>query len=281
MPGNNRRLSGSTLANDLGNVFVETAVQIARKFLFLDTRQKALFHFILVFLVSGYAYYSPPNSEQYYIAAKNNIFNVYGTKVGWFWTLITVGPFIWLTSFLQCQNSHIKAAQHMIRLVVATAIWHFITSSFIHIERSTRRCQGAKSDDQSKCIVAGGKWIPGVDISGHCFLLIYNILIICEESLAYKNWPRNPKNSSTYVATPSEAQNYRKLTLSVQGLFIILFFFHLFWDFQLIVTCLYYHTFNHKVLGGAAAVIAWFLTYKMFFPIFPGMPNFNSHSKSS
>uniref|UniRef100_A0AC34QH41 FIT family protein n=1 Tax=Panagrolaimus sp. JU765 TaxID=591449 RepID=A0AC34QH41_9BILA len=315
-----RRDSGSTLVNDVHHVLMETGTQLARKLLFISTDKKAIFYFLFVFLVSLFAAYSPLSddwyfakknnifnqygtkvgwfwtlitvgpfmwltSDDWYFAKKNNIFNQYGTKVGWFWTLITVGPFMWLTSYLH-HNSNLKAAQHLVRLVVATGIWYFVTHTFVHIEKTTGRCIGSPHSLRHQCHDSGGKWAPGIDISGHCFLLIYNILILSEESISFKNWPRTARKSISFknwprtarstasrLATVNDVENFKRVTMSVQGLFILLFFFHLFWDFQLLTTCLYYHTLNHKVLGAATAIIAWFLTYRIAFPnFFPGMP---------
>lgn len=45
----------------------------------------------------------------------------------------------------------------------------------------TGHCHGSKLSPRSTCSIDGGKWVPGFDISGHCFILIYSILIMCEE----------------------------------------------------------------------------------------------------
>lgn len=52
---------------------------------------------------------------------------------------------------------------------------------FVAVEHMSAYCYGAKTSYRSDCASCGGKWVPGFDISGHCFLLIYSILIICEE----------------------------------------------------------------------------------------------------
>lgn len=66
MRKNSKTPSGPTLANDLSNVVVETAVQVARKLLFINAGKKALAHFVLVFVVSLYAHYFPPNDDFYF-----------------------------------------------------------------------------------------------------------------------------------------------------------------------------------------------------------------------
>ena len=58
-------------------------------------------------------------------------------------------------------------------------------SRIISLEKFTSKCHGAKGTGWKDCHEAGGKWIPAVDISGHCFLLIFNILVLCEEVSLY------------------------------------------------------------------------------------------------
>lgn len=53
-------------------------------------------------------------------------------------------------------------------------------------EQHTAQCYGAEHAQRHTCDLEGGKWVPGFDISGHTFLLIYCILIICEE--VFFNW---------------------------------------------------------------------------------------------
>ena len=63
---------------------------------------------------------------------------------------------------------------------------YVLFSRFIHVEKITGRCvhhkkEGANPFNRDECSVAGGKWAPGTDISGHAYLLIYCALIISEE----------------------------------------------------------------------------------------------------
>jgi hypothetical protein len=264
-----RKLSGPTTLPD---VFFKTLLQAARKYLFLPVDQKALFYLVSVTLVSLFATYYPPE-EGYYLASKNNFFNRYGTKVGWFWTTITVGPFIWLTSYLHHKN-HSEALKHLTRLVIATGFWYFVTHSFIHVENLTGRCvhESGLFGNRHECSLAGGKWKPGVDISGHAFLLIYMALVISEEAKSFMNWPNTPKRK-LQIASVQECNEYKLYTNSVQGLFILLFFFHLLWDFQLFITCLFYHDASHKLIGAGTAIACWAISYRFWYPMaFPGEP---------
>jgi hypothetical protein len=265
-----RKLSGPTTAKDL---IFGTSLQAARKYLFLPVEKKALFYLVIVTLLSIFASYYPP-SEGYYLASKGNVFNRYGTKVGWFWTLITVGPFIWLSSYLH-HKSHSEALRHLTRLLIATGLWYFVTHTYMHVEKITGKCvhhEGGKPSDRDQCSLAGGKWAPGIDISGHAFMLIYMCLIISEEAKSFLNWPNTPKRNIR-IASVQECNEFKMYTNSVQGLFLILFFFHIFWDFQLLITCLFYHDASHKLIGAGTAIACWAITYKFWYPLcFPSLP---------
>uniref|UniRef100_A0A914EFW9 Uncharacterized protein n=1 Tax=Acrobeloides nanus TaxID=290746 RepID=A0A914EFW9_9BILA len=116
--------------------------------------------------------------------------------------------------------------------------------SFVHYERITGQCHGFEALSRHHCSDKGGKWIPGFDISGHCFLLIYSVLIVCEEAIAFKNWPTSPKNTPKHITTPKEYEDFQVASRLVQYLFIAKTVFHFLWDVQLVITSLYYHTLS-------------------------------------
>uniref|UniRef100_A0A914R4Y2 Uncharacterized protein n=1 Tax=Parascaris equorum TaxID=6256 RepID=A0A914R4Y2_PAREQ len=45
-------------------------------------------------------------------------------------------------------------------------------------------------------------------------------------------------------------------------------------DFELLVSVLYYHHLTQKVLGALVAVLCWFITYRVWYPVthLPPMP---------
>jgi hypothetical protein len=265
-----RKLSGTTTITD---VFFNTALPAAKKYLFLPVDQKALFYLVSVTLLSIFASYYPP-SEGYYLASKGNALNRYGTKIGWFWTIITVGPYIWLTSYLHHKN-HPEAMKHLSRLLIATGMWYFVTATFIHVEKITSRCvdhQTGSPSNLDECSLAGGKWAPGIDISGHAFMLIYMCLVISEEAKSFMYWPNTPKRNLR-IASVQECNEFKMYTNCVQALFLILFFFHIFWDFQLLITCLFYHNASHKLIASGTAIACWAISYRFWYPMaFPGEP---------
>ncbi|KAK0424495.1 hypothetical protein QR680_008695 [Steinernema hermaphroditum] len=227
---NRRILAGPTTTSD---IISGVTIQLGRRYLFLDAQKKAYI----------------------YLAGKNNLLNVYGTKIGWFWTWALVGPFVYFATLFHTKNKN-SAAVHLTRLVVATFLWYFFTNSFVSIEQKSGSCTGAKGAfSKSECRLQGGRWNHGFDISGHCFLMIYSILIICEESIAFRRWPEyNGQGDARSI------EHYRKNTLIVRSFFVAIL------DFQLVMTTLYYHTFLDKVLGAICAALCWFATYRVLYP---------------
>ena len=123
------------------------------------------------------------------------------------------------------------------------------------------------------CHSLGGKWIPGFDISGHTFLLIYSALVAVEEALVYRNFPTTPRPSLKHPPTQEEREQFQKDARRIQWNFIFIFLMVLAWDTQLVITLLYYHAFWHKVLAVVIAVGAWFLSYRVWYPLaFPFSP---------
>ncbi|EJW82119.1 hypothetical protein WUBG_06970 [Wuchereria bancrofti] len=209
------------------------SIHVARKYLYLRTDRKAIFHLLAVFVLSLFAAYVPlPN--HYYFVKKNNILNSYFVKLGWFWTCVAVCPFIWYISTAIGQSMS-GIMKNLSRMVIATTIWYYCTHSFVVFEQMTGLCHGSKLSPRSSCAVDGGKWIPGFDISGHCFILIYSSLIICEEALAFRN-----------ITT---VHRTRKMPS----------------DFELLISVLYYHHIYHKMMGALIAVLCWYFTYHIWY----------------
>jgi len=269
-----RILTEPTGASD---VVFGVLVQLARKLLFIKPATKATFYLAFITGLSIISLYIEP-SENYFIQ-KHNFLNVYGTKLGWFWTLLVCTPFIGLTSYLH-HNSFKMTLLHLLRLVVATGFWYTCVNSFAVFEKLTGKCMGATAGHRNECFANGGKWIPGFDISGHTFILLYSILLMSEEAMSFRNWPISPKGSPKKEVNKVEHGDHQKRTRTVQWLFLGIFFVHIIWDFQLIVTSLYYHTVSHKLIGALFAVASWYSTYVLWYPrYFPSVP-IQRHTKS-
>ncbi|VBB31030.1 unnamed protein product [Acanthocheilonema viteae] len=126
------------------------SIQFARKYLYIRTDRKAIFHLLAVLVLSLFAAFVPlPN--HYYFVKKNNILNSYFVKLGWFWTCVVVCPFIWFVSTAIGQS--ISGASSIVPL-------------FVVFEQMTGHCHGSKLSSRTSCAIDGGKWVPGFDISG-------------------------------------------------------------------------------------------------------------------
>jgi len=156
---------------------------------------------------------------------------------------------------------------------VATGSWLFWTKMFVKVEEHTQLCHGSPGALRDTCHSLGGKWIPGFDISGHTFLLIYSSLVAVEEALVYRNFPTTPRPSLNHSPSQEEREQFRKDSRYIQWLFIGLSVMVAAWDIQLVITLLYYHAFWHKVLAVVIAVGAWYLSYKVWYVCaFPWSP---------
>jgi hypothetical protein len=89
---------------------------------------------------------------------------------------------------------------------------------------------GAVAGQRRECFDLGGKWIPGFDISGHIFILLYSILLISEEASSFRNWPTTPRAvADKRELNKIEHDSHKKKTRTVQWLFLGLFLVHLVW----------------------------------------------------
>ncbi|KAL3091661.1 hypothetical protein niasHT_024243 [Heterodera trifolii] len=259
------------------DVVLGVLTQLSRKYLFIDAKKKALFYLAMVIVLSLLSH--AINLPSGYLTQKHNVFNQFGTKLGWFWTLLLLTPFIWSTSLLH-HESKLKAGFDLFRLLVATALWYTFTNCFVKFELHTGKCHGSVESARVNCYENGGKWIPGFDISGHAFLLIYSILIICEESTSFQNWPSKPRATIHHVPSRKEFELFQRNTKIIQWLFVSLMLLHLLWDSQLLITSLYYHEFWQKLIGAIIGVFSWFVTYRFWFVVgFPFLP-IRRHIKS-
>lgn len=118
------------------------------------------------------------------------------------------------------------------------------------------------------------------DISGHSYLLTYCVLIMMEESKEILHFlclgrylHGAPKDSTEEVTWPKfeekEAKSLKPRFTILSPLVVIGFVcvvvLCLLWDFMLIVTTVYYHSFLEKVIGTILAVSMWYMLYRRLF----------------
>lgn len=99
------------------------------------------------------------------------------------------GTFVICTSYTySCGNVHVVKNQ-LTRLFIATSVWYGLTGLFLMVEEHSGICNVTKFLNKEECLQGGFKW-RGFDISGHCFLLVWNNLFMLEEGKAYLGWER-------------------------------------------------------------------------------------------
>ncbi|XP_073968779.1 acyl-coenzyme A diphosphatase Fitm [Rhodnius prolixus] len=260
---------------------------VCRKLVFINTFYRVIYYLSMIFLVSIVVDFIP--APKISAARKDNFFNQYFVKVGWGWTLLILLPFVSVTSFVYCCGKRSKILQHVMRLAIATGFWLIWTNAFNYIESIYGRCnvRDEKLQTKSVCLGRGFFW-QSVDISGHCFLLIYSTLVMIEEARVITNWEgitdyirdeefaRNSEENTGYRANPLKNLDndefkvlknaFPKMTPFVRSLFILLTLLIIIWECMLLGTVFYYHSMLEKFLAALTAVSTWYVTYYVWFP---------------
>ncbi|ETN73603.1 hypothetical protein NECAME_04289 [Necator americanus] len=244
------------------NVVFGVTIQIARRFLFIDPKKKALGCVIFVTILSMIGSFITLD-DSYYFVQKHSVFNQYGVKLGWMWTCFVVGPFIWFSSRAHHRNKD-KSVVDILRLAVATVIWYISVWQFHRIMEWTSRCDLSIRYSRSQCKEKGGVWIPGFDISGHCFLMIYSMLVMAEEANAFREWQQVVHRDDDSGLIMREKQERR--TKLAQYFVVAMLALNILWIKQLTISILYYHIMVDKIIGALVAVFWWYFTYHVLYP---------------
>ena len=200
---------------------------------------------------------------QSYLSNKRNVLNVYFVKFGWGWTLLVLIPFISFTSSLYTSLNPLAILKHLRRMAVATCGWYIWVNLFVYIEELTGFCEGEETLISKRSCYQEGFYWDGFDISGHCFLLTYSALVISEELQHKPHWPSDAVQTSPENINEFQHMNIaRLLTLEVFSLFAGLL--SILWEFMLVFTTIYFHTFSQKVLGAVIAIFTWYIIYRVW-----------------
>ena len=257
-------------AASVGHIMAMMVVHLARKVLYgIDISHKVGLYIIGTLLLSVVSDFGTRASH--YLTQNDNLMNLYFVKVSWGWTMITTGLFNLITSVTYgCGNIQVVKNQ-LLRLMVATSVWYGVTGTFMLIEDAFGICQTSRFQDKLACIRHGFKW-KGLDISGHCFLLVWNSLFMIEEAKAYLGWEkikdmlRNEEHlrlstdiNNDLEPTPLSKlslpeflvlkKNYKVYTPWVRLAFVIMAALTLIWDVMLVCTALYFHMDDREGLG--------------------------------
>ncbi|KYM92898.1 hypothetical protein ALC53_00436 [Atta colombica] len=273
--------------SSIGLILVTMLLHVCKKSLLFDTRLKVAIYCGTIFIVSLIAdFIAMPRT---YFSRSDNALNQYFVKWGWGWLLSIIVPWVVLTAHtLGCGRRPILL-RHLARIILATCAWLIWTKLFNYIETNYGRCLGTRDihvQSKAKCLQSGRFW-SGLDISGHTFILIYSSLILAEEGSSLVGWEgikdlimREEHTRSVPTETSTGPlrnlsdddlgflkKAHRALTPYLRGLFVAMTLQQLLWDIMLVSTMLYYHIMIEKFLGGAAAIITWYVTYQWWYKL--------------
>ena len=241
-----------------------------------------------------------------YLSRKDNFINQYFAKYCWPWTMLVLGAFVFVSIYTTSCGRKPVIKSSLLRLVIATSAWYGFTGLFLLIEDSSGVCNATKFLNKAQCKDAGYEW-KGLDISGHCFVLVLCNLVMLEEAKAYLGWERikdmlrieehkrlsvelpdaNGNDDLTALSRLTSEEflhlrsNYRKHTVTVRVLFCLLSLLLAMWDLMIVCTVLYFHLMIEKVIASCLAIITWFILYRVLYTQSwsPGLPGENGPFK--
>jgi len=214
-----------------------------------STGARAVTYLTLVWLVSILLFQEI--SHNFFSNIKNPL-NQYFVKYAWGWTLYPLCCLLLLSSISRRGTIlNTRSVPIWCRLVLCTAVWYiFAVKLFPYIEESTGVCEVSRLLTKRACRREGFIW-RGFDISGHCFLLTWNNLVIVEET------------KLVLTRLGGSKVRHSLLDATITCVHILLGLLMLLWEVMMFCTCLYFHTTTEKVLGTMCAIIPWMLLYRV------------------
>ena len=225
-----------------------------------------------------------------YFSNKRNVLNVYFVKWGWAWTLALLSTFIYLVGLVDCTgNVKDVVKKHFSRLFVGTLWWYICISLMNAIEHVTGFCYKSEGiQTKAHCITEGFEW-RSWDPSGHCFLLVYCLLIISEEMKCITLWDRIPEIIENRERNLGQIFPEKEKTIAIKlhtlhtpilrCVVIALALLNLLWQVMLLATTIYFHNMPSKLMGVTLAAVGWLMSYNFWFqfssfiPSYPGFRN--------
>ena len=230
-----------------GKFFVVLLLFFSKRILIVDRRKQIGAYICIVFVVSLFTDIFPfPKS---YFSQKGNVFNRFIVKFGTAWTVALVTPFILSTSYVLTLGNRNAMVQHASRMLVYFVTWLMSFAVIYWVENDF------------------------MVVSGHCFLLVFSSLTICEEAAVYSNWGKlyeavrkGDENIQRRLGNSlTEFQRHMKQwTPFAQFWFFTMAFLHIVFNMMLLSTCLYFHNLPEKVAGVLAGLISWSFCYIVF-----------------
>lgn len=200
--------------------------------------QKDLLYFYSFLIIAGTITGELLDLPSFYLTEKKNFLNQIFVKKGWAWTIILLLFFL-----LSSQSS---GSGSLKKLLAASVYWFLITqwtfgpSLLERIYRSIGSCSVLHLKEFHLCYEGGGEW-DGLDISGHCFLLLHSSLLIWEE-----------------IRLSRSSFKLGNGIFLFSGLLLVLLL--ILWGVMLLVTVLYFHSVLEKILGTVLGLGFWYFT---------------------
>ena len=285
-----------TTSTSLGHVIMMMVLSFCRRITNSQLiRKRILAYFCIVFVGGLLNDFAPMINHAFmFKVQKTNVLNQWFVKIGWFWTFTLTTLLTYFTTQVlthdfgnsdkTTSNNNLRQKTYMrfllsrdfIRLVINTLIWFISVNSFLIIEDWTGACTESTEINKLSCISRGHKWIPGFDISGHTFLLLFSNLVILEECSVMIGWEpfghqlhaEQQHLQRQFHLDHKQRELYVKLSTPIRVIYIFLTILSLIWDFMLLQTSLFYHTMLQKLIGGVWAILLWFFAYQNLYKYF-------------
>lgn len=260
----------------------ESAVCWCNTYLHISPKWKIMYYALSLWLFSMLKETHPPHLD--FLTGKHSTLNQVFVKLGWLWTSSVFALYGILSLPIHKKPLPIFG-RLCVRYVVTTLIFYvWCAMIFPMVESYTGACLHKQIQvfdiTKKDCLKRNGYFYHSFDISGHSYLMTYCVLILMEESKEslyflqlsrYLRKAENPVDDNDRPLLDRNEALHLETKFTIMGPLILVSYVGLFvlcvlWDFMLVITTIYYHTFSEKVLGSALALCMWYLLYHFIFP---------------
>ncbi|KAG0722739.1 FIT family protein CG10671 [Chionoecetes opilio] len=262
----------------------ESTASWCKNYLHVPSSVKIFYYLTTLLALSTIQHYVDlPHLEG--LTGKYSVLNQVFVKKGWGFTLAVFLPFGFFSLLLRPKL--MICLKHLIVRSAVTTFFFFIWCQILFptVDNFSGSCIAGNETlavTKKECLSTEGREYFSFDISGHSYLLTYCVMIMMEESkeILYFLWlgrrlfgdTAQDKTETSAWPDLNEKQvkalksRFSKLSPFVAFTFLNMCALALLWDFMLLVTTLYYHTFAEKVIGTVLALLMWGFLYKAAFP---------------
>lgn len=131
-----------------------------------------------------------------------NMFHQLFVKTGWpvvtmlIHSLVTIAHYIiFIRSLSSNKFNHLinYTINRLFRFLLFIGIWYITQELFDLLLLFTSHCKMDKSMTNGDCHQNNYIWVPGLDISGHIFVILFSNLVLIQESFTIFDWYNNNK----------------------------------------------------------------------------------------